>query len=129
MALIGVVLLGFKAFGPKQGPLGANGVPTFYNSSSLSTTTVGIYSWSTVLSADSSRTYVSLCNDSVAANSAIFLGMGATSSVSRLGMAGIRVPSGSCYELTSDKMFYGVVYGIASSSTSTLDILNAVYPQ
>lgn len=114
------VFLVFKpVVSPSQLPLGA-AMPFSYNSATQATSSVGIYAWSTVLPADSGRGYVSLCNDSRTANSDIYLGFGATSTVSGSGMFGRAIPSNSCYEMTLDNMFYGNIYAIASSATSTL---------
>lgn len=91
-----------------------------YFSSTMATSSVGTYSWSTIVAADTSRGYASFCNDSRAANSDIYLGLGGTSSVSTLGMAGIAIPSNTCYQMTQANMFTGIIYAIASSATSTL---------
>lgn len=123
--LVGIVILsllwlGYTAFTSigKDGLVGGSDYQ--YVAPTMATSSVGIYAWTSVLSADSSRGYVSFCNDSRITNSAIYLGFGATSTVSGLGMYGISVPSNTCYEMTLDKMFYGNVYAIASSATSTL---------
>lgn len=125
LAVVGLaaVVAGSVLFHGKQNSpqiLGAGGPPVTYNSANMATSSVGTYVWTSVLSPDSSRRYVSLCNDNLAANSAIYLAMGATSTVSSAGMLGIRVAGGNCYEMTETKMFYGTVYAIASSATSTL---------
>lgn len=112
---------------PQQEQRVGAGMPFSYNSATQATSSIGIYSWSTVLSADSNRGYLSFCNDSRTANSAIYLGMGATTSVSSSGMYGRAIPSNTCYEMTLDNMFYGSIYGIASSSTSTLLTVKASF--
>lgn len=100
-------------------PLGS-ALPFSFNSATQATSSVGVYSWSTILSADSSRGYVRLCNDSRVTNADVYLGFGATSTVSSSGMYGTLIAPNSCYEMTLDNMFYGTMYAIASSSTSTL---------
>src|SRR5688572_26499215 len=94
-----VVLIGlFFSRKPVAQPLG--GSDFAFSSANHATSTVGIYAWTTVLSGDSSRGYISFCNDSLAANSAIYLGLGATSTVSvAAGMTGIKIPSNTCYQM------------------------------
>jgi hypothetical protein len=113
---------------PKGQMAGGGASQSFaYNTTSSATTSVGTSLWATVLAESSGRGYVSFCNESVASNSAIFLRFGATSTPSALGMSGIRVPSGACFEMTQEKMFYGNVFAIASSSTSTLSTVVGSY--
>ena len=38
---------------------------------------------------------------------------------------GYRLPSGSCYEMNSDKLYYGDIYAIASTATATILTLKA----
>lgn len=98
----------------------------FYTAPTQATSSVGLYAWATILSADSSRSYVALCNNGdagVNANNPIYLGLGATSTKPY----GFRLASGECYEMDESNMFYGAIYGIASTSTTTLTSVKASY--
>jgi len=99
---------------------GGGDVYNKYSSPTIATTSVGTALWSTIVTANSGREYAIFCNDSKVSNSAIYLGLGATSTPHANGIAGIAIPSATCYEMTLDKMFTGIVYAVASSSTSTL---------
>jgi hypothetical protein len=127
LAFLGGLVALYVTDKPKGQMAGGSSDPFFYTASTQATSSIGTHLWSTVLSASSRRGYVSFCNESVAANSAVFLSFGSTSTVSSLGIGGIRVASGSCYEMTSEKMFYGTIYGIATSSTSTLSTVVGDY--
>jgi hypothetical protein len=108
-------------------PVGS--MPFSFNSATQATTTVGLYAWSTIASADSNRGYMSFCNDSRTANSAIYLSFGATTTLpaSGNGLFGRAIPLSSCYEMTLDKMFYGTIYAVATTATSTLMTVKAGY--
>ena len=123
LAALAIVSL-FRAATPKPK---VGGDPNFfYTSATLSTSSVSTtWSASPVLSASSARGFVSLCNDS--ASSAIYLGLGGTTTVSSLGMAGVRIGAGACYELTLSKMFYGNIYAVASPTAATLLKVEANY--
>jgi hypothetical protein len=119
-----VVALSFvllKNESPKM--VGGSGTPFTYNISTNSTSTVGPSAWVTVLSADSSRGYASVCNNSILSNDAVYLAFGATTTKP----LGFRLPSGNCYEMTNDKMFFGAVYSIASTASTTLLMISAGY--
>lgn len=116
--VIGIfVLLGIW-FWQSDKPFGASQALKFV-SPTQATSTAGIYAWSRVLTADSSRVFASLCNASPAlptTNDVMFIALGATSTPPY----GITVSPGKCYEMTLDNMFWGDVYARASTSTSTL---------
>lgn len=119
MLVAGFMLLGFKQREKPTGAGGGSGVQFYYTTATSTNFTIGT-SWtanaSPLLPADSSRGYIDFCNNSIVANDAIYLGLGATSS----SVSGIRIPTGSCYEMTQANMFYGNIYAMASTSTSTL---------
>jgi hypothetical protein len=92
-----------------------------FSAATSATSTVGIYSWTQVLAGDSSRGFAYFCNDNRTSTNNIYLGLGATSSVSAVaGNTGIMIPGNSCYRMTQSEMFYGIIYAIASSATSSL---------
>jgi hypothetical protein len=103
---------------------GGSGIQFYYTTATTATSSVST-SWSStpVLSADSSRGYVSFCNESVSVGQGIYLGMGATTT----GISGIKVAANSCYEMTAEKMFYGNIYAIASPSATTLLTVQGKY--
>jgi hypothetical protein len=120
LGLIAVVFLGIKAYSPKpETAIGGSGIQFTYESPAIATSSVGIYSWATVLAANNSHAYRTFCNNAdggVNANNPVYLGFGATST----DPYGFRLASGECYEMTLDKMFWGTVYAIASTSTTTV---------
>lgn len=96
--------------------VGGSATPFFYKAATQATSTVNITSWTNVLAADSGRGYTAICNNGIVAGDTMFLGFGATSTKPY----GFRLASGTCYEMTLDKMFYGNIFAISSTSTSTL---------
>lgn len=108
-----IVLLGLLGRGKNFGE-GAPGF--FYTSPTSVSSTVGIYNETNILTPSSGRGYVSFCNNSITANDAVYLGFNASSTRT----SGIRIPTGSCYEMTTLKMFTGYVYAIASTATTSL---------
>ena len=115
LALAAVIVLGLNTVKKDGSFVGGSG-PYSFNASIQATSSVGNYNWSTVLSADSSRNYAAICNNSIVSNDAIYLGLGATSTKPY----GFRLASGECYEMTNEKLFYGTIYGIASTATATV---------
>jgi hypothetical protein len=110
-----MVVLGFNAFNQRsKNKVGGNNFS--YTSPTMATSSVTTSAWSSVLSSDTSRNYASLCNSSNVIGSAIFLGFDATSTPPY----GIIVPPQQCYNIGSENMFFGTIYAIASTSTSTL---------
>lgn len=124
--LIGVgifLLLGlwaWKSESPKQQFGSSQNIGYSYTSPTSATSSVTT-SWtaSPVVSADSSRGFVSFCNDNGTATNAIYLGLGATTT----GVSGLKIPGNSCYEMTLQKMFTGNIYAIASPTAATLLII------
>lgn len=118
LLVVGALLVAFNQFnGSLQ--FGGDGVNFSYTSPTQSTTSVGIYNWETVLSADNSRGYATICDNanlSVSSVNPVYLAFGATST----DPYGYRLGSGECYEMTRQNMFYGAVYAIASTSTTTV---------
>src|SRR4051812_24331428 len=97
LAIVAMVGLGLSQIQKIQteGPVGGGGPSVTYYSSTQATTTANPYTWSSVLAADSTKRYGTVCNDSITSNDAVYLGFGATSSKPY----GYRLASGSCYEL------------------------------
>jgi len=126
LALIGAITLGIWGFTKPQPLGGGGGSPGtfFYDSASATTTAVGTsWSLSPILSANSGRGYLSFCNESTTAAAGIYLGLGATTTSA----SGIKIPGGSCYEMTPLKMFHGNIYAIASPTANSLLIIHANY--
>lgn len=116
--LAALVFVGYKYFTKSQSEL-LGGSDYAFDSATQATSSIGVYSWSTVLSADSSRGYTALCNNANSGfdnNNPVYLGFGATSTKPY----GFRLASGACFEITSEKRFYGTIYAIASTATTTL---------
>lgn len=125
--LVGLLVLGLIATiltfsKPLQGPQDkVGGVDFAFTSVTNTSTTAGIYNWTAVkYSGTGSQGFVSFChnNDTPAANNPIYLGFGATSTKPY----GYRLDSGQCYNmsLAANNMFYGTVYALASTATTTL---------
>lgn len=94
---------------------------SFYSLTGHATTSIGNYSWVAVATSTSNLGFISLCDTAdtgVNNNNPIFIGFGATSTRPW----GYRLPSGGCYtmSLAQNNIFYGTIYAIASTATSTL---------
>jgi hypothetical protein len=94
--------------------------PYSFSVPTMTSSSVGIYSSSLVLSADSGRTFASFCNNNHASGDAVYLGLGATSTKPY----GRLIKSQECYQLHPEQMFTGPVYAIASTATTTLLIIS-----
>lgn len=84
-------------------------------------TSAGIYKWTALkYSGNKGVGFVSICHndDSVNASNPVYLGFGATSTKPY----GFRLKPGDCYRMTQadENMFYGTIYAIASTATTTL---------
>lgn len=109
------LVVGVRYLWKSDAPLG---VDVVYSGPTMATSSVGIYSSSLVLGADSGRQFVSFCNYGASGDS-LYLGFGATSTKPY----GRVISSQACYQMTLENMFTGPIYSIASTATSTLLII------
>jgi hypothetical protein len=126
IAAIAVLAAGYF-FGQKPDSQMAGGERFNYKESTQATASAGLYGWTSVLSADSGRQYATICNNSIVANDSVYLyfGTASTTAVSPTRPNGYRLASGACYEMTNDKLYFGPVYAIASTATTTLLTVSA----
>lgn len=131
--LIGIVFTGLALGGlwlygssstkaPAGTPLG--GDFSFTSSPTQATTTIGNYAWVQFATTTPNMGFASICDNAdtgVNVNNPLYLGFGTTSPVNGKPF-GYRLRSGECYVMTpaSNNMFYGKLYSIASTATSTL---------
>lgn len=118
LIVLGVIVGGYFIFKPANKP---NVGGYFINTPTSATSTVGIYTQTSVMSADSARSFASFCNMTnavPATNDAVFLQLGATTT----GLTGLMIKPQECYEMTGEKgnLFTGIIYARASTSTTTL---------
>lgn len=125
IVLFVAILLGLHQ-APKSKPVGGVDfsftAATSTGTSIGTTTSVGIYNWTTLKYAGSgSQGFVNFCDNAdtgVSANNPVYLGFGSTTTKP----FGFRLGSGNCYTMTlaTNNMFYGTVYALASTATTTL---------
>ncbi len=115
IALAMMVFGGSKTLAPKVGGY-------FFNTPTSATSSVGIYTQTSVLAADTGRSFASFCNNSITSNDAVFLQLGSTSTIP----SGIRLASGQCYTMVSENgnLFPGTIYAQASTATTTLLVVS-----
>lgn len=75
-----------------------------------------------VLSADTGRNYAYLCNADTVANQLIYLYFG-TASTSAAVDEGVRLNSGECFEIDSEFLWVGEIWGIASPSATSISYM------
>jgi len=117
LIVLGITLIVGTLLWQSEKPFGQGSEYNSFSSPTHATSSLGIYAWSNVLNADSGRQYMNFCNDGLGI---VYLGLGATSTFASGSHTGIRINSGSCFEMSKNNMFTGIVYGLASSSTSTI---------
>jgi hypothetical protein len=99
----------------KFGAINTTGVNDFYTAT-MSSTTPGIYATSSVLAANSNRQYARITN--VGAGG-VYLGLGNTVTI----YTGIYLATGSSYEINPLNLYKGAITAIATTSTTTLSIV------
>jgi hypothetical protein len=105
------------------GKFGDAGMPNYYTSPTMATSSVGIYTPVNLIANSGSVSYRSICNTSPTTTNDLMLELDATSSATGLSAPGILVPGNSCYEFLPNKLFTGNVYGIFTTSTATVSSL------
>lgn len=74
-----------------------------------------------VVSADSGRTWGYFCNADTASDQLIYLYLGPTSASTSADIdTGIRLNSGECFEINSENLWLGPIWGIASPSATSI---------
>lgn len=117
LIVLGIILAMGTLLWRSESNFGQGSEYNSFSSPTQATSSLSIYSWSSVVAANSGRQYMMLCNEGPGN---AYLGLGATSTFSSGSHVGVRVNSGSCYEMNKNNMFTGIVYGLASTSTSTI---------
>lgn len=102
---------------------GDAGMPFFYNSPTMATSSVGTYAPVKLLTRDGGRQFATVCNTSPTSTNDLILQFDATSTGTSLNPLGMIVPGNSCYEINQNRLFVGDLYGIFSTNTSTVEAL------
>jgi len=70
---------------------------------------------------NSGRVYMDLCNDTYE-SSIVYLYFGKTSASHNFGQ-GVRLSAGDCFEIDSNFLYTGVIYGLASPSAASVSFV------
>lgn len=112
-----VIVLGasFSKTDLRLGAINTTGVNDFY-SATMSSSSVGIYATSSVLASNVNRQYLRITNIGAGG---VYLGFGSTATV----FTGVLVAAGGSYEINPLNLYKGAITAIATTSTSTLSIV------
>lgn len=130
MIVAGVVIVFLGVLGalhlysqPTSKIFGEPATSLYYTAPTQATTSVGTTLPVLILANSGSRSYANICNTSPTTTNDLLLEFDATSTVTGLSAPAMLVPGNSCYEMTTNKLFVGNLYGIFSTNTATVESL------
>lgn len=115
LVIAGIVLalLGAGTYFSSSKSFGDSALPNTFLSATNSSVAVASATSTAIMSLNGVRQYAAICNDSA---NTIYLSFGSAAVASK----GYRLATTQCYEINNTKGYLGAIYGIASSSTSTV---------
>lgn len=123
LAILGILVVGslFLMRGRVPEPLGGREF-SFYSVTSA-TSTVNPYTWTRIATTTPDMGFYNVCDDGgpIDPTYNVYLAFMATTTIPNKPY-GLRLAPGECYRMTQQEnnMFYGWIYALASSSTTTL---------
>ena len=114
VAVVSVLLLATACSNQKT--IGDSAIPSLFTSATNGSVAVSAATSTAILANNGSRQYATICNDG--ANN-VYLSFGVPAVLSK----GYRLAAAACYEMKLGTIFIGAINGIATSSTSTVTII------